>query len=172
MGESRRAESLAALETLGLPAEDIRFLGYPDRGIQLMLEAELASWPIPIPPVHPREQFALHRHLPTGAAYCGENLFSDLQALVNDYRPDLVVLPHPADQHSDHAAASTFTASPSLPPGQPIPPTGRCCGLTWSIMANIRGWRVSTVRWFFLLPIWSLGRIPGCPGTDRPPGAG
>lgn len=110
MGESRQAESLAALETLGLPAEDIRFLGYPDRGIQLMLEQ---NWRAADPYTAPFTRASSSPYTGTyqpGAAYCGENLFSDLQALVNDYRPDLVVLPHPADQHSDHAAASTFTA--------------------------------------------------------------
>jgi LmbE family N-acetylglucosaminyl deacetylase len=109
MGATRMAESTAALETLGLPAEDIAFLGYPDRGLQPMLEK---NWPATDPYTAPftRTNSSPYSGTPhPGAAYCGESLFSDLRSLVLDYRPDLIVLPHPADQHSDHAAASTFT---------------------------------------------------------------
>jgi LmbE family N-acetylglucosaminyl deacetylase len=110
MGERRQAESLRALKQLGLPTENIIFLGYPDRGIDPMLNE---NWTEAQPYTAP---FTRTVHSPysntytPGAAYCGDRLLSDLETILSDFRPDLIVLPHPADQHSDHQATSSFTS--------------------------------------------------------------
>jgi hypothetical protein len=44
----------------------------------------------------------------TGDSYCGINLLKDLKAIIEEYKPDLIILPHPADQHPDHEAVSDF----------------------------------------------------------------
>jgi LmbE family N-acetylglucosaminyl deacetylase len=110
MGERRQAESMRALEQLGLSDENIIFLSYPDRGIEPMLHENWAE-------AHPyTAPFTRTDHSPytnsftPGARYCGSALFSDLETILTGFRPDLVVLPHPADQHSDHQATSIFTS--------------------------------------------------------------
>ncbi len=111
MGKSRQVESIAALGRLGVPAKSIIFLGYPDRGLQPMLEE---NWEPDDPYTSLFTRASSSPYTGTyqpSAAYCGLSLFSDLRRLVSDYRPDLVVLPHPADQHSDHAATSIFTTN-------------------------------------------------------------
>ena len=109
IGERRQAEVTAALKKLGVPTGDIVFLGYPDRGTGPMW---IADWNTQCP------YFASYTRVKQdpypdsyhrGDLYCGSNLLHDLQAIIGEYQPDLIILPHPADQHPDHEAVSNFT---------------------------------------------------------------
>lgn len=109
MGQRRRAESTTALERLGMQKKDIVFLGYPDRGTNPMW---LADWNTQCPYTAyytraKRDPYPDTFH--AGDEYCGSDLLHDLQTIIEDYRPDLVILPHPADQNPDHGAVSNFT---------------------------------------------------------------
>ena len=109
MGERRQEESTAALERLGLQPEDIVFLGYPDRGTSPMW---LADWNTQCPYTAPYTRAEKNPYPDTFHAednYCGSNLLRDLQTIIEGYKPDLMVLPHPADQNPDHGAVSNFT---------------------------------------------------------------
>ena len=109
MGEQRQAESEAALNRLGVASKDILFLGYPDRGIGPML---VDNWeetsPYTAPFTRATASPYTHTYHPQ-AAYCGKSLLADLTKIIMDYQPDLIVLSHPADTHSDHSAVSRFT---------------------------------------------------------------
>lgn len=109
MGERRQAESQAVLNRLGVAAEDMYFLGYPDRGIEPMLSEnwEEAS-PYTAPFTRATASPYPHTHHPR-AIYCGKSLLADLTHIVEEYQPDLIVVSHPADTHSDHSAVSRFT---------------------------------------------------------------
>jgi LmbE family N-acetylglucosaminyl deacetylase len=109
MGERRQAESLKALEQLGLSEENIIFLGYPDRGIEPMLHENWAEANPYTAPFTRTDHSPYTNSFTPGARYCGSALFADLETILSEFHPDLVVLPHPADQHSDHQAASNFT---------------------------------------------------------------
>ncbi|HLO30458.1 MAG TPA: PIG-L family deacetylase, partial [Anaerolineales bacterium] len=108
MGERRQAEVKAALRKLGVRDNDIVFLGYPDRGTRPMW---LADWNSQCPYIASYTRAAKDPYPDTyhaGDPYCGNNLLNDLRAIITAYRPDLIIVPHPADQHPDHGAVSNF----------------------------------------------------------------
>jgi LmbE family N-acetylglucosaminyl deacetylase len=105
----RQAESLAALMDLGLSPADVIFLGYPDRGIEPMWQA---NWDQNHPYKAPFTRVLnspYHQNFRPAALYCGQNLLSDMETIMQDYRPDLIVFSNPADQHADHRAVGYFT---------------------------------------------------------------
>lgn len=108
MGNRRQAESMAALEKLGMRYDDIEFLGYPDRGTSPMW---LADWNTQCPYTSSYTRVKKDPYPDTyhaGGAYCGRDLLNDLQTIIEGYRPDLIIVPHPADQNPDHGAVSNF----------------------------------------------------------------
>jgi LmbE family N-acetylglucosaminyl deacetylase/glycosyltransferase involved in cell wall biosynthesis len=108
MGNLRQAESMAALEKLGMRYDDIEFLGYPDRGTSPMW---LADWNTQCPYTSSYTRVKKDPYPDTyhaGDAYCGRNLLNDLHTIIEGYKPDLIILPHPADQNPDHGAVSNF----------------------------------------------------------------
>lgn len=108
-GELRQHESQAALEHLGLVSEDIYFLGYPDRGLEGLW---LGDWNqgCPLTGHYTRvERSPYGRTYNPEASYCGRDLVQDLRQIITSFQPDLVVLPHPNDEHPDHWTTSAFT---------------------------------------------------------------
>jgi LmbE family N-acetylglucosaminyl deacetylase len=109
MGERRQAESQAALIRLGVAEQDMYFLGYPDRGIEPML---VKNWEEASPYTAPFTRATAspypHTYHPQ-AIYCGKSLLNDLTNIIEEYQPDLIVVSHPADTHTDHSALSRFT---------------------------------------------------------------
>jgi LmbE family N-acetylglucosaminyl deacetylase len=108
-GEYRQTETLDALATLGVPAEDVFFLGYPDRSL---LNLWSGDWEQDCPV---RSAFTRTAHTPYKnsynplARYCGSDLMADIRQIIEGFLPDLVVIPHPNDDHPDHRAAGNFT---------------------------------------------------------------
>jgi LmbE family N-acetylglucosaminyl deacetylase len=109
MGEVRRQEALDAERILGVPADRLTFLGYPDHGT---LDLWTSHWG-PRPPGHGPLTRARAVPYPDafrpGAPYKGEEVLSDLEALLVRFRPTQVCVSHPADHHPDHAALYLFT---------------------------------------------------------------
>lgn len=107
LGEVRHLECDAALARLGVPPQDRVFLGYPDAGLRSLWEfdwdasqahrARNGATAVPY-------DYALR----PGAPYCGSSLASDLERLIDEYRPTSIVYPDPNDQHPDHRAAAAF----------------------------------------------------------------
>ncbi len=109
MGQVRQKESQAALASLGVPADHVYFLSYPDRGTQVLWTRNwLASSPY-------RSAYTGSSRSPyqltynPKAVYAGEDLLGDLRSILRSYRPDLIIYPHPDDVHPDHWALSAFT---------------------------------------------------------------
>ncbi len=109
MGLVRHDEAVAATTALGLKPEQLTFLGYPDFGT-------LAIWT-----THWRDEPPLRSMLTRviqvpytnayhpGAAYKGEEILADLEAILKEFRPTKVFLSHPADLNPDHMALYAFT---------------------------------------------------------------
>lgn len=105
-GRQRQEEARRALAVLGLaPASEALFLGFPDRGL-------LAIWWDFWDPSHPYTSPYTHLdHGAGGLVYAGQPLLAKLTALLLDFRPTRVYLPHPADFHPDHEATSAFVTA-------------------------------------------------------------
>ena len=119
-GFVREAETVAALGAIGMREDDIHFLGYPDGYLSTLGSR-------PLPPVERRDAeghcvrgsttYAArgYRHLDehterTGVAaqYTAQAVADDLAALLTKLKPREVYLPHPIDEHPDHAATYMF----------------------------------------------------------------
>ncbi len=108
IGEQRQAEALTALRTLGLPSDQVMFLGYPDGQLsQLWIDDWTTRCPLRARFTHATRSLYPSTFDPD-ATYCGRGLLDDLRAIIADFRPDMVLVPHPNDEHPDHWAASNF----------------------------------------------------------------
>ncbi len=109
MGELRQQESLAALAVLGVRPDQVTFLSYPDRGTP-------ALWNDHWAPTNPyRSPYSGDIKSPYAitynpqSVYAGVDYLADLAYILESYRPDLVVYPHPQDVHPDHWGLNVFT---------------------------------------------------------------
>lgn len=106
LGEMRQRESLAALSRLGLNEKDVVFLTYPERRIGVLW---WRHWDTPDrSPFTGRTRNLYPRAFRFNAPYTGRAVLEDLRTLLEDFRPDLIVFPHPNDVHPDHRALSAF----------------------------------------------------------------
>lgn len=109
MGEVRQQESLAALAKLGVPAENVHFLSYPDRGTPALW---LKNWSPSSPYISPYIQANHSPYAITynpASVYAGEDYLADVVSIIDGYRPDMVIYPHPEDVHPDHWGLNAFT---------------------------------------------------------------
>jgi LmbE family N-acetylglucosaminyl deacetylase len=110
-GEMRESEARAANGSIGLPASDITFLGYPDAG---MLPIWRSHW-YAAHPFTSRYTGASSVPYPDayhyGSAYCGQNVTSDLASLIGSIHPTDLYVTHPSDDHPDHSAAPAFVGA-------------------------------------------------------------
>jgi LmbE family N-acetylglucosaminyl deacetylase/glycosyltransferase involved in cell wall biosynthesis len=108
-GRQRQGESLAALARLGVPADHVDYLGYPDGSLGKLWYGDwISGCPFVVRRTH-TERSPYHLTFDPQAVYCGRDVLRDIQEILTTYHPDLVVLPHPNDEHPDHRAASDFT---------------------------------------------------------------
>ncbi len=102
----RQKESQQAGKRLGV--QKVLFLGYPDRGLMDMWER---FWNVGQPYYSTYTCSARSPYPNTynkNSEYCGEDLTRDLASIVSDFKPTLVVVAHPGEDHTDHAAAANF----------------------------------------------------------------
>ncbi|MCA1808963.1 MAG: PIG-L family deacetylase, partial [Lentisphaerae bacterium] len=109
MGAVRQGEAVMAAAVLGLEPEHLVFLGYPDFGTMSIWEHHWGD----VPPfrsmlTHVRA-VTYNTALRPGAPYRGEEILKDLESVLRDFRPTLLLLSHPADFNPDHRALYTFT---------------------------------------------------------------
>lgn len=108
LGAERREESRAALTSLGLSPRQIHFWGFPDRGLEPM-------WQLSGNDDTPYRSRTTGRtdSIPDGgdtpSPYTGAALLGLLRWALADFRPEVLVLPHPCDAHPDHRALARFT---------------------------------------------------------------
>ncbi|MGB9673918.1 MAG: PIG-L deacetylase family protein [Anaerolineales bacterium] len=108
MGSIRQQETLNALKTLGLSAEHVIFLGYPDRGTPALW---LNNWGEERPFTSPytrTDRSPYPRTFDPQAVYAGQDLLGDIRTILETHRPDLIIFPNPSDVHPDHWGLSAF----------------------------------------------------------------
>ncbi len=109
MGEVRKKEASKAAEILGLTKENLVFLGYPDFGTLKILENHWGNTP-PFRSMFTRvRQVSYDSAYRPGAIYSGEEILTDLEKLLLDFEPTIVLTSHPADSNPDHRSLYVFT---------------------------------------------------------------
>ena len=110
MGLMRREEAIAGEAVLGVPADELTFLGYPDWGTEAIF---MNYWREDRPAF--RSMLTKVRAVPyanalhPGAPYIGESVLADLEKVMEDFKPTKVFVTHPAEGHRDHRALYLFT---------------------------------------------------------------
>ena len=107
LGTQRRKEAITAAAALGIPAEWVGFLGYPDRGLTAL--RRLWSPAAPYRSRHTGRIAGGEECRSSDRPYCGEALLEDLVAAIRAIRPKYLLFPDANDDHSDHRAAAWFT---------------------------------------------------------------
>lgn len=107
-GKQRQAEAVAAAARLGLPASQVVFLGYPDRGLAVLWGPR---WNCDKPYTSPytrADRSPYPGSYTPHALYCGRSVLADVMAVLRRERPTVVITHHPEDTHQDHWAAGAF----------------------------------------------------------------
>lgn len=105
-GNERIAESKRALSRIGLPENRVYFLGFPDRGLRVLLRS---NW---------NEQYRSHfthwgsnlyeRTYGRGTTYTGQNVVGELEELIARGKPNIIITHSSYDHNSDHRGLNSF----------------------------------------------------------------
>jgi LmbE family N-acetylglucosaminyl deacetylase len=108
LGRLRQQEAMRALGRLGLGKRDALFLGFPDGGLaELWREHWSRAHPYTSP--YTKEDSPPYPHaVARDVEYDGQDLLSIVTRVIRDFRPTVVVMPHPSDTHPDHVHAGYF----------------------------------------------------------------
>jgi len=106
VGRTRIGEAKKAMQLLGVAPDHYFFLGYPDRGLQDILNNQEAV----IRSRGTREHSVPYDDaVSPGAAYSYDNLMRDMERVIEIAQPTTVIAPVPFDMHPDHRAAADIT---------------------------------------------------------------
>ncbi len=100
-GEVRMAEARASLGHLGVPAENISFLGLPDGGMEEIWRHPNSDKPylsVLLASEHSPYSGAAKPNLP----YARDAVVIAAEGFIKQYRPDLIITGHPDERHVDH----------------------------------------------------------------------
>lgn len=101
-GEVRMAEARASLGHLGVPSDDIFFLGLPDGGMEQIwskyLTAEKPYLSVLLASEHSPYAASAVPNLP----YAREPVVQAAESFLRKYQPELVITGHPDERHVDH----------------------------------------------------------------------
>jgi LmbE family N-acetylglucosaminyl deacetylase len=108
MGRLRGEEARRATRALGLPADALTFLGYPDAGTMPMWTRGWGAHP-PYESLITRVTAVPYQTaLRPGAPYKPESVLEDVQTVLRKFRPTRLFVSHPADAHADHRACYLY----------------------------------------------------------------
>ena len=140
LGERRQGETLQAVGSLGVPADHVRFLGYPNGGLTAMWRPE--HWLPDMLYTSPRTGLDSCRYsncFTPGASYCGHQVLSDLISLLEQVQPRMIFVTHLQDIHPDHWTTAAFTMMALE--------TLRERGEPWARQAQVYGYLIHWPHW-------------------------
>jgi LmbE family N-acetylglucosaminyl deacetylase len=105
-GRRREHETIASMATLGVPASHVTFLGFPDDGLCLLASAYTATEFES--PYTQRTSPPRGERLMGNVEYRGGDVVRELQEIVAQFKPTIVVLPAASDEHPDHCSTHRF----------------------------------------------------------------
>ncbi len=104
LGIDRYHESLNATEKLGLPHKNITFLDYPQKVDSLFNENWDRNTPWIEDGTHNQNDFAYQRNAP----YTGVSLENDMESVIGNFKPTIIIYPYSNDANPDHYGTSAF----------------------------------------------------------------
>jgi LmbE family N-acetylglucosaminyl deacetylase len=108
-GRLREQESERAMTSLGLGSDDVTFLGFPDEGVCLLASAYLSAQSPPlVSPYTARDNPPRDEQIVRGVEYRGVDVRTEVERILRAFRPTVIVLPDPEDDHPDHCASYIF----------------------------------------------------------------
>lgn len=103
LGYMRQRETLAAMNLLGLPANQVTFLGYPNEYLHQMWEPAHWRFANPVRSIRTNStRSPFSNSMTKGAIFCGASLLRDVETVLLREQPDIVITLHPNDLHRDH----------------------------------------------------------------------
>jgi LmbE family N-acetylglucosaminyl deacetylase len=106
-GSLREREDFDALHLLGIGRSRIRLLGFPDDGLCELARGSARDSAF-ASPYTGRDSPPLQEQVLRGAKYRAADLRLELENVFLAFRPTLVVVPDPRDDHPDHCATHLF----------------------------------------------------------------
>ncbi len=108
-GVLREQETRTAMTALGVLPGRITFLGFPDEGLCLLASTYLFDKRRSFEsPYTDRVRPPATEQIIRGTKYRGVDVRREIERIVIDVAPTLLVLPHPEDQHPDHCSTHIF----------------------------------------------------------------
>lgn len=105
-GDTRQEESISALSVLGVPKENIIFLGYPDHGLKQLLNT---NWNKPYRSPYTKTNSSPYQNsYQINAPYTGANVKKNVEEILKKYSPDYIISTPKFDTHPDHSATFSF----------------------------------------------------------------
>jgi LmbE family N-acetylglucosaminyl deacetylase len=104
----RHDETVMAMNILGLEAEHIYFLGYPDGTLPLLLSKNWESnnpYRINNTTTNANYTYSYEKN----ATYSGNNLYHNLAEIIDNFQPTIIFYPDSEDEQIDHWAGNAFT---------------------------------------------------------------
>ena len=122
MGEVRRREAISAMAHLGIPADHLVFLGYPDgQTLEIWKQHWGESRPLTSRSTHTlrvpyKDAFSYNK------PHKGEAVVADIEQQLTGFRPTRIFVTSPVDGHPDHRASALFLQVALLNLAERIPP--------------------------------------------------
>ena len=109
LGYMRQHETLASMNLLGLPENEVTFLGYPNEYLNQMWQPEHWRFANPVRSIRTnRTRSPYTNSMTKGAIYCGASLLRDVETVLLREQPDIVFTIQPNDLHRDHWPTWSF----------------------------------------------------------------
>ena len=104
----RQQESLTALSALGVDRSLVSFWGFPDQGLAKLKET---YWNTQKTYTSPTTGFCLAEQTINSPwlRYTGANLLRLIENELTDFKPTIIIFPHPEDAHPDHHTLAILT---------------------------------------------------------------
>ncbi len=110
MGEIRLNEAVAAGKVMGVKADEIVCLGYPDFGTLHMFLEYWDTNAIPFRSMLTRSREVFYdKAFRKGAPYRAVDVMDDIKHIIKDFQPTLLFTSHPSDLNPDHQALYAFS---------------------------------------------------------------
>jgi LmbE family N-acetylglucosaminyl deacetylase len=110
-GHQREFEARAALRLLGVGAWSLTFLGFPNDGLTRLMSTYWSERHAAYRSPYTRQRRpAQSESFIPDTEYRGEDLTQELAEIIGDFKPTIILVPRPEDQHADHCATWFFVA--------------------------------------------------------------